>query len=137
MSKYRTLSLGMLRHNLFFLALTLFLLCAMIPGNPVHAEGLEGYGESEGPVIDLTLKRSKPEMVLPLQYPDGFHGYGHIDVLGEDRVIIGDISMKLATNATFHTPTNMDSYIAEFSSGDFVGWLKNTNGEIASLWKIQ
>ena len=38
MSKYSTLSLGMLRQNLFFLGLTLFLVCAMIPGSPVQAE---------------------------------------------------------------------------------------------------
>ena len=120
MSIHRIISSGKLKHILVCLGLALFLVSVVIPADLSHAQ-----------------KRYKPEVVLPPQYPDGFHGFGRIDVLYEDRIVIGDLSIKLTPFVTYHTPTNMNSYSAEFNIGDLVGYMKNLDGEIKSLWLIQ
>ena len=99
--------------------LALFLVSIGIPGDPSYAQ-----------------KRYKPEVVLPLDYPDGFHGFGPIDALNEDWIVIGDIFIKLSPFVTFHTPTKMNSHMDDFNTGDRVGYLKNSEGEITSLWLI-
>ncbi len=139
MSIHRVIYFRKLRHILVCSGLALFMVCAVIPGNPIHAQEPgepEEFGTPESPIPIHDGKRYKPEVVLPLQYPNGFHGYGRIDVLDEDGVIIADVFIKLAPYVTYHTPTNMDSYMAEFNPGDLVGWLKNLEGEIISLWLI-
>ena len=120
MSIHRIISFGKLRYILVCTGLALFLVSVVIPADLSQAQ-----------------KRYKPEVVLPPQYPDGFHGFGRIDVLYEDRIVIGDFSIKLTPLVTYHTPTNMNSYSADFNPGDLVGWLKNLDGEIKSLWLIQ
>ena len=120
MSLHRIISFGKLKHILVCLGLALFLVSVVIPADLSHAQ-----------------KRYKPEVVLPPQYPDGFHGFGRIDVLYEDRIVIGDLSIKLTPFVTYHTPTNMNSYSADFNPSDLVGWLKNLEGEIISLWLIE
>jgi len=138
MSINRVISFGKLRHILVCSGLFLFLVCAVIPGNPIHAQEPsepEEFGAPESPIRDG--KRYKPEVVLPPQYPNGFHGYGRVDGFDEDGVVIGDVFINLAPYITYHTPTNKDSFSAEFNPGDLVGWLKNQEGEITSLWLIQ
>ena len=100
--------------------LTLFLVSTGMPMTLGHAQ-----------------KRYKPEVLLPKDYPDGFDGFGYLDALSEDRVVILDVSIRLVPYVTFHTPTNMNSTAAEFRIGDMVGYLKNEAGEIVSLWLIE
>jgi hypothetical protein len=101
------------------LGLALFLVSVGIPADLSHAQ-----------------KRYKPEVVLPPTYPNGFDGYGRIEMLDEDGVVIQDVFIKLASFVTYHPPTNMDSFSAEFSIGDLVGYLTGPEGEITSLWLI-
>ncbi len=119
MSLHRIISFGKLRHILVCLGLALFLVSVGIPADLSHAQ-----------------KRYKPEVVLPPEYPNGFDGFGRLEMLEENGVTIQDVFIKLAPFVTYHTPTNMDSTSAEFSIGDLVGYLKNLEGEIISLWLI-
>ena len=120
MSKHRIVSFGKLRHILVCLGLALFLVSVGIPADLSHAQ-----------------KRYKPEVVLPPEYPNGFDGYGRMEMLGENGVVIQDVFIKLASLVTFHTPINMNSTSAEFNKGDLVGYLTDPEGEITSLWLIQ
>jgi hypothetical protein len=139
MSIHHIISFAKLRHILVCSGLFLFLVCAVIQGNPIHAQEPgepEEFGTPESAIPIHDGKRYKPEVVLPPQYPNGFHGYGRMDVLDEDGVVIQDVFFKLEPFVTFHTPTKTDSYMAEFNIGDRVGYLINMEGGIISLWLI-
>ena len=100
--------------------LTLFLVSTGMPMTLSHAQ-----------------QRHKPEVLLPKEYPDGFDGFGHLEALSDDQVVIDDVSIWMVPLVTFHTPTNMYSTAAEFKIGDMVGYLTNEAGEITSLWLIE
>lgn len=119
MSKHRIKFSGRLKQTLVCIGLVLFFMSVGIT---------ESFSQAP--------KRYKPEAELPIEYPDGFHGFGPIDALREDVIVIGDMLIKLSPSVTFHTPTNMNSYPADFNKGDLVGYLKNSEGEITSLWLI-
>ncbi len=119
MSIHRIKSFGKLKHILDCSGLALFLMGVGIPADLSHAQ-----------------KRYKPEVVLPPEYPNGFDGFGRLEMLEENGVTIQDVFIKLASFVTFHTPTNMDSTSAEFSIGDLVGYLTDPEGAITSLWLI-
>jgi hypothetical protein len=119
MSIHCIISFGKLRRILVCTGLALFLLSVVIPADVSHAQ-----------------KRYKPEVVLPPEYPNGFDGYGRMDMLEENGVVIEDVFFKLASFVTYNTPTNMDSTSAEFNIGDLVGYLTDPEGEITSLWLI-
>ena len=119
MSLNRIKSFGKLKHILVCLGLALFLVSFVIPADLSQAQ-----------------KRYKPEVVLPPEYPNGFDGYGRLEMLGENGVTIQDVLIKMTPYVTFHTPINMNSTSAEFNKGDLVGYLTDPEGEITSLWLI-
>jgi hypothetical protein len=116
-------------HTISFRAWRRFLVCSMLllfivsTGMPV--------------TLSLAQNRYKPEVVLPMDYPDGFDGFGLLEALNEKQVVIKDVVIRLVPFVTFHTPTNMYSTAAEFKIGDMVGYLTNEAGEIISLWLIE
>jgi hypothetical protein len=81
--------------------------------------------------------RVKPEMVLPKGYPDGFNAYGHINRIGDKRVVIDDDPFFLAQDVTYNIPTRLDASKAYFGEGAFVGVLTNAKGEAKSLWLLE
>ena len=109
-----------LRHVMVCSILTLFLVNTGMPLNLSHAQ-----------------TRYKPEVVLPVDYPNGFDGFGRIDDMDDNGVVIQDSLFKLAPSVTFHTPTDMHSTAAYFEIGNLVGYLTNKEGEIISLWLIE
>ncbi len=119
MSIHHIISFAKLRHILVCLGLALFLMTTGIPADLSHAQ-----------------KRYKPEVVLPPDYPNGFDGWGRIEMLTENGVTIRDELIRMKPYVTYHTPTNMDSSSAEFNNGDLVGYLTDPEGEITSLWLI-
>ena len=119
MSKHRIKFYGRLKQTLVCICLALFLVSVGIPAD-----------------ISQAQRRFKPEVVLPHDYPDGFDGFGQISAWDDNKIWIGDMVIKLAPSVTFHTPTKMDGYITDFNTDDMVGWLKNPEGEITSLWLI-
>ncbi len=70
-------------------------------------------------------------------YPKKFDGSGPIDRIDEDAIVIRDAWYKLASDVTFHAPANRSTTIGYFEIGYIVGFIKNKNGEINSLWLIR
>jgi hypothetical protein len=100
--------------------LALFFLSAAIPAHFGHAQ-----------------RRVKGEWVLPPFYPDGFHGWGRINRITADRVVIDDAVLKLAPSVVYRTPANRHATGAYFEPGSLVGFMTNENKEIVSLWLIR
>jgi hypothetical protein len=76
-------------------------------------------------------------MVLPKHYPDGFHGFGHIDAISRDHVVINDIGYRLSPTATYNTPAAANVPTTYFRQGVIAGFLVNPQNEIVSLWLIE
>lgn len=110
----------LIRKIILCLALAAFLTAGVIPA---------GVGQAE--------RRVKGEWVLPEHYPDGFHGYGHIDRMAADEIIIDDSVLKLAPDATYATPGSEIAASSDFKLGDLVGYIKNAKNEVESLWLIK
>jgi hypothetical protein len=79
----------------------------------------------------------KPEIVLPQHFPNGFDGYGLLQRIGRGEVVIDDQLLKLSPTIEYHTPTRMDASGAYFRPGVIVGFLRNSDNEIVSLWLIE
>jgi hypothetical protein len=75
--------------------------------------------------------------VLPKHYPNGFDGYGLLQRIGHREVVIDDQLLKLSPNIEYHTPTRMNASGAYFRPGVLVGFLRNSENEIVSLWLIE
>jgi hypothetical protein len=110
----------LIKQIILCLSLAAFLTAGVMPAGVCQAE-----------------RRVKGEWVLPKHYPDGFHGYGYLYRIAEDEIIINDSVLKLAPYATYATPASEIAMSADFKRGDLVGYLKNANNEVESLWLIK
>ena len=90
-----------------------------------------------GPAVFCEYRLMKPEWKMPKHYPqEGFHGWGLIDYFNGNDIVINDLSFKVSSYATFHTPDHPTASRYEFTPGKEAGFLFNDNGEIISLWMI-
>jgi len=108
------------RHIILCIGLAVFFLGTAIPAGVSHAQ-----------------TRVKGEWVLPKYYPDGFDGWGRIDSIESNKLVIDDTGLKLSPSVTYRTPTKKYATSAYFSPGDLVGFLLDSKGEIISLWLIK
>ncbi|MEJ2724573.1 MAG: hypothetical protein P8175_08005 [Deltaproteobacteria bacterium] len=79
----------------------------------------------------------KPEVVLPAHYPYGFNGYGHIDAIDSNLVVIDDAAYRLSPTVTYSTPEFPNALMTDFLPGVLAGFLTNARNEIISLWLIE
>ena len=101
----------------FFLALIVFFM-------PVSA----GYAQ----------QKHKGEWILPENYPlGGFDGWGTLNRLAAEEVVIDDVLYVLSPSVTYHFPSASDVSASWFKPGHLVGFLKSATGEIISLWRIE
>ena len=77
------------------------------------------------------------EWKLPKFYPRGFDGYGRIDMMFEDRIVISDSSKKLSSSVVYGTPSSSHASKSAFRVGNTVAYLLDQNREIVSLWLIK
>jgi len=77
------------------------------------------------------------EWKLPDFYPRGFDGYGRIDKIFADRIIINDSSKKLSRSAVYGVPSSPHASKSSFQVGNTVGYLLDHQKEIVSLWLIK
>ncbi|MEJ2725777.1 MAG: hypothetical protein P8175_14265 [Deltaproteobacteria bacterium] len=112
--------LGKIKQVLICTGLALCLVAGDIPLTPCHAQGLV-----------------KPEVVLPKHYPKGFNGYGRIDAIDTDLVVIDDAAYRLSPTVTYNTPESANALMTDFRPGVLAGFLTNAQNEILSLWLLE
>ena len=74
---------------------------------------------------------------LPDFYPESFSGFGCIDSINGDGVVIDDRLMRFSLAATFHTPKMPNASWQRFEPGYMAGYIWDDDNEIESLWYIQ
>lgn len=88
--------------------------------------------------ISYAQNKVKGEWVLPKDYPaDGFDGWGCIVSIEKNSIVIDEIQHKLSSGVEYHTPPGVVRSKSKFVSGAIVGYLKNPEREIISLWLIK
>ena len=122
MKKNNRIFTARITHILTCAGLVLFLLSAVIP-----------------PSVVLAQRKAKPEWVMPKHYPDGFDGMGRIDSIDIDRgeIVIDERMLKLSPSVEYHTPTASNVSSALFGPGSYVGYIKDAERRITSIWLIE
>ena len=82
-------------------------------------------------------RRVKGEWILPEHFPKGFDGYGHINRITAEEVVIDDSLLKISPSATYATSISVMASSGDFGEGDLVGYLIDSEREIISLWLIK
>jgi hypothetical protein len=82
-------------------------------------------------------QKVKGEWILPEHYPAGFDGYGYINRIAAEEVVIDDSLLRLSPAITYTTLHSVMAGSDDFTDGDLVGYLTNSEHEIISLWLIK
>lgn len=82
-------------------------------------------------------RKIKGEWILPKHYPEGFDGYGHLNRIDTEEVVIDDALMRLSPSVNYATPASIVASMADFGDGDLVGYQTNAKKEVVSLWLIK
>ena len=89
------------------------------------------------PMEGTCQQKFKGEWTMPPDYPlNGFDGWGRIDRISDDALVMDDTVYKLAALVKFHTPNADDVPSSWFKNGDLAGFIKNNAGEVISVWLI-
>lgn len=89
------------------------------------------------PDPSLAQKKYRPEMVLPSYYPNDFDGFGRVDRIEGDEIVINDRLLKLSPRFTFSTKTSQRASREILKVGDMVGFTKGPGDNVVSLWLIE
>ena len=103
------------------LGLAMVFMLSAVPGNLSYAQG----------------RFIREEWKLPKFYPRGFDGYGKIEKISQNGIVIDDTGFKFSRQIRFATPRDSNAGIYAFSVGDTVAYLLNEKREIISLWYIE
>jgi hypothetical protein len=79
----------------------------------------------------------REEWKLPNFYPKGFDGYGRINRIGDEEIVISETRLKLSPGITYATPRSRHASKYAFQTDDLVAYLVNREREIVSLWLIK
>jgi len=77
------------------------------------------------------------EWILPENYPAGFDGYGYINRIAADEVVIDEALFRVSPAIIYATPNSIMAKIGDFTDGDLVGYLTDSEQVIVSLWLIE
>ena len=88
-------------------------------------------------IVATSGNAQKGGVLLPDYYPKKFDGFGRIDQIGHDLIIIDERQLQLAENITFHTPQDEFASKRDFKPKMFVGFISNSKNEIISIWYIK
>ena len=82
-------------------------------------------------------QKVKGEWILPEHYPAGFDGYGYINRIAAEEVVIDESLFRLSPAVTYTTLISLMAVSGDFTDGDLVAYLTNSEQEIISLWLIE
>jgi hypothetical protein len=88
------------------------------------------------PDPSLAQRKYRPEMVLPSHYPSEFDGFGRVDRIEGDEIVINDRLLRLSPRFTFSTKTSQRAAREILKVGDMVGFKKGSDGQVVSIWFI-
>ena len=124
MNRYINTSLSTIVLAAIILSSVLFM-----PGpDPVAEAKSKTYGR-----LEVTYDGERP---VHRGYPRLFNIVGTIDRLTAEEAVIGDTLYRLSPGVAYHTPNQRYAMQSRIHEGDFVGCLIDSNGEIASMWRI-
>jgi hypothetical protein len=103
------------------LGLAMVFMLSAVPGNFSYAED----------------KFMREEWKVPKFYPRAFDGYGKIERIGGESVVIDDTAWEFSRQIRFMTPRDRHAGVSAFSVGDTVAYLLNEKREITSLCYIE
>ena len=104
------------------LSLAMVFLLSAVPENFSYAQG----------------RFMKEEWKVSEFYPrKGFDGYGKIERIDQEGVVIDDTVWKFSRQIRFATPRDRNAGISAFSEGDTAGYILNEEREVISLWYIE
>jgi hypothetical protein len=69
-------------------------------------------------------------------YPKRFDGWGKIHRIGPNEIVIDDAVYNITQRTTYHTPRLKNTTKSVFAVGQTVGFIRNLDGDIESLWRI-
>ncbi len=109
-------------------------------GTIVFCIALAGFFLTMGLAADTGYAQGRyyrEEWKLPDFYPRGFDGYGVIDRLTDNEMVISDTFFKLSFDVNYNTPSRRNTSDYYFKTGRRVAYLLDENREIESLWLIK
>jgi len=86
---------------------------------------------------DAAERKFRGEWILPEHYPAAFDGYGYLNRIAAEEVVIDEKLLRLSPAVTYTTLTSVMAGSKDFADGDLVGYLTNSEHEITSLWLIE
>ena len=82
-------------------------------------------------------RKIRGEWILPENYPAGFDGYGYINRITAEEVVIDETLHRVSPAIIYTTLTSIMAKMGDFTEGDLVGYLTNSEQVITSLWLIE
>jgi hypothetical protein len=82
-------------------------------------------------------RKIRGEWILPENYPAGFDGYGYINRIAAEAAVIDESLFRFSPAVTYTTPGSIMAESKDFTDGDLVGYLTNSEQAIVSLWLIK
>ena len=77
------------------------------------------------------------EWILPEHYPKGFDGYGYINRIAADVAVIDEMLIRLSPRVTYSTLISVMAVREDFTEGDLVAYITDSEQAIVSLWLIE
>ena len=82
-------------------------------------------------------QKHKGEWIQPEGYPlGGFDGWGRIDRISGDTLVMDDTVYTLSPSVKYHTENAGNVSSSWLKKGNLAGFIKNNAGEVISLWRI-
>jgi hypothetical protein len=80
--------------------------------------------------------RYRPEMTLPSHYPEFFDGFGRVDRIEGDQIVINDRLLRLSSRFTFSTMQSQRAPRELIKEGDIVGFVLNSSKEVTGIYLL-
>lgn len=80
--------------------------------------------------------RHRPEMILPSHYPEFFDGFGRVDRIEGDQIVINDRLLRLSSRFTFSTKQSQRAPRELIKEGDIVGFVLNSSKEVTGIYLL-
>lgn len=113
------------------------IICGSITAVILFAPGISPCAGTESRRTGGSAVTVDGEKPLHPGYPVAFDNFGRMDRIADEEVVISDSLYRLSPAVTYHTPGHSNASRSRLHTGDYVGCLMNSDGEIESIWLIR